>query len=932
MSGGGTNTTTSSNAPPQAFTDAYKGVVGQAQTVAGQPLQQYPGQIVAGLSPDQQRGITDTQSAAGIAAPYINSAAQHIDAATTPIWNNVPQFSAANVGQYQNPYTDSVVDATQRQFNNQNQIQQQGIIGDSISKGAFGGDRQAVASGITAGQQQLAQAPVIAGLRNQAYNQALQEFNQQQGAHISADEANAWLNSQAGAAMGSLGQEALGTSLTEANALLGVGGLEQTQAQANLNVPYQQFIQQQAYPFQTTGWLANIAEGLGGASGGTSSTSSPAPSVASQIGGAGAAGIGILGQTGAFGPNGYLTGSGGSAANGSTGISGGDNFYSDGGGGVSSYGQARGGGIVQHRAPGGGIDSFPAPGASSAQIPTGVPDVGMSVVPGADGMGSVPPSHGTMNILKDYGHTSTTSKSDNLGGLLSLAGGIVGGIYGGPVGSMAGSQLGNAVGSSINVARGGTVPFPGERARPPGTGRGIVSNDNWGWPDNKPVQRRAAGGYTVSVDPSTHGGPGVPMLSYAPGGGGITAGGGGNQTVSDYLASQMAAGLARPPAPPVAPQMQAPAPAAPVKPPEFDQSGNFIGIGMNPAALHGDSNGMETDSGAMRRGGIVARAPGGDIPGDGFESPTSVPIDPLDQALPLPPVPPRGGGIVSSPSAKMVDGPPPPPPPSAKEETNKETGRGIKRDEPTSSPWRTLTNIGFGIMGGTSPQAGVNIGRGALTGIELSDKEHQADLQQQLRRDQMETNAAYRQGLLGVRNRHEDSYGDLAAARVQRLQDLSANPKNWAPMGSPDAQGNVIYYNKNDPTQTVTGPAMGMKPGEAARVDETRRRGDQADQRIEISQQHQTWLEQNAVDQREATRAADLYNRSIETDPITGVKKPKMTLPEALATVRKTFPGGGGGGQQAPAAQAPVFTEGQTYVDGSGNKAVYRGGKFVPVP
>ena len=361
MSGGGsgsTNTVTSTSQPPAAYLNAYSNVNNQAQNVASTPYQQYQGNLVAPLSPDQQAGIQATENAQGAANPFINSAASEIGQSTTPIWSNAQQFSPDAVSQYELPYTQQVVNATQNEFQNQNSQQQQGIVGNAISAGAWGGDRSAVAQGIVAGQEQLAQAPVIAGLQNQGYSQALNEFNTQQQAQIGANEANNWLASQAGYGMANLGQEAQNTQLSGANALTSVGGLEQQQAQQSLNVPYEQYTAAQAYPFQTTGWLANIAEGLGGASGGSSSTTSPGASTASQIAGTGLAGVGALGQTGAFGTssnnyNGWLSNlfGSGSSFNGASGSP-----YSYGAAGYTGAGPfiARGG-KVPERATGGGI-------------------------------------------------------------------------------------------------------------------------------------------------------------------------------------------------------------------------------------------------------------------------------------------------------------------------------------------------------------------------------------------------------------------------------------------------------------------------------------------------------------------------------------------------------------------------------------------------
>lgn len=297
--GCGSNTTTSVQQPNPTFQAAYTNLLSQANSVASQPLQQYSGNIVAPLNSDQTSAINTINNSQGIANPYINQANTDLTAATQPLWNNVSQFSPSAVQQYESPYTQQVVGATQAAFNNQNAQQFNQARGSSAAAGAFGGDREAVLESQLAGQQQASEAPVIANLENQGYTTALGEFNTQQQNQLSANEANAWLNSQAGFGEMNLGTEAQNSALSGAAAQLQGGTLEQQQAQENLNVPYEQFLQQQAYPFQTTSWLEGLTEGVGSEAGGTSSTTTPAPSLLSQLGGIGLAAASLFERGGA---------------------------------------------------------------------------------------------------------------------------------------------------------------------------------------------------------------------------------------------------------------------------------------------------------------------------------------------------------------------------------------------------------------------------------------------------------------------------------------------------------------------------------------------------------------------------------------------------------------------------------------------------------
>lgn len=296
--GKGTNTVTQNSQPPAAVLQNYTNLTNQANNLAQQPLQQYSGPLVAGFTPFQQEAFNTIEHSQNISAPYINAAAQLASSASAPI-NPMP-VGTADINKYLSPYTQDVVNATQDEFNNQNAIQNQSVVGNAIQNGAWGGDRSAVAQGILANQQKLAQSPVIAGLYNTGFNTALGEANVQQQANIGAQEASGWLGENAGFALGNLGQEAQSTALTGASSLLSAGGLQQALEQEKLNIPYEQFAQGQAYPWQVLGQAANIAEGLGGASGGTSSTTSPGPSVLGQVAGAGLTGLGILGDLGVF--------------------------------------------------------------------------------------------------------------------------------------------------------------------------------------------------------------------------------------------------------------------------------------------------------------------------------------------------------------------------------------------------------------------------------------------------------------------------------------------------------------------------------------------------------------------------------------------------------------------------------------------------------
>jgi hypothetical protein len=111
---------------------------------------------------------------------------------------------------------------------------------------------------------------------------------------LSAAQNTAARQLAAGSQLGTLGNTAQTEALTEANAQVNAGTLEQQTQQAEDTANYNQYLQQQAYPFETEGWLANIVEGLGSQSGGTSTgqTTTDTSALSSILGGA--AGLGSL--------------------------------------------------------------------------------------------------------------------------------------------------------------------------------------------------------------------------------------------------------------------------------------------------------------------------------------------------------------------------------------------------------------------------------------------------------------------------------------------------------------------------------------------------------------------------------------------------------------------------------------------------------------
>ena len=311
---GGTNTVVQNTAPPPQVMQAYQSVLAQANALAQQPQQQYGGNMIAGFTPQQLAAMQEINQAQGSALPYLNTAAQYAGFGAAPVFPNVMQYNSQNLQGFIDPYTQQVTSGLQSLFDTQNQEQQQSVVGNAISAGAWGGDRASVAQAELARQQQLAQNPQLAQVLQQGFGQAQNTLTQQQNLQLQGMEGDAWRAANAAYQFGGLGSQVQSNLLGGASALMQSGALGQQLNQEALNIPYEQFAGQQAYPFQTLSWLDQIATGVGSGMGGTGTTTSPGVSTLSQLGGLGLAGLGLAGQFGLFGSGAGATAAGLSAA------------------------------------------------------------------------------------------------------------------------------------------------------------------------------------------------------------------------------------------------------------------------------------------------------------------------------------------------------------------------------------------------------------------------------------------------------------------------------------------------------------------------------------------------------------------------------------------------------------------------------------------
>lgn len=332
------NTTTYIQDVP-AYEQSYlSNLLGQASTIASQPYQQFPGQEVAGFSPDQTQAFSNVENlanngawqgadtaanasaaaGANTASGIYGAGAGDVNAATTynPLAAASPYLNAAaataspqGISSYLSPYTNDVVGGLVNTANqNWNNNIMPGVDDAFIGTGQFASGRNAQVIGQAANtfEQNLEgsvsnaletgyntagnQAATEAGVLGNAANTAASATGAQASNLLSAGNTLGNLAATQAGAQGAAAtnvantaQTGLNTGVTAASALQDVGQAQQNLSQQSINQAMTDFQNQTMFPQQEAGFLSNIIHGLPAM--GTSGTlAGQQPATTNQVG------------------------------------------------------------------------------------------------------------------------------------------------------------------------------------------------------------------------------------------------------------------------------------------------------------------------------------------------------------------------------------------------------------------------------------------------------------------------------------------------------------------------------------------------------------------------------------------------------------------------------------------------------------------------
>jgi len=316
--GGGGSQPASQTVTQQNAVSAYaapyvENMLGKAQALTNQPYQNYGGQRTADFTGLQNQAFgqagnlgvmgqtTDASQLAGMAG--IGALNQQYN----PMMARTQNFGMGAASQYMNPYAMAALQPElYEQARNSAMLGQQNQA-RAVGQGAFGGSRSALVEAERQRNLGMQQGNTISQGMNTAYNNAMQQFNQDQARQMQAQQANIGQQqfganlglqglqaaNQAANTLGQLGQNQYAQQTGNINLQNQLGTQQQQQQQNILNQQYQDFQAQKQNPYNQLSFMQSMLSGLPLQS--STQNVYQNPSMVSQVAGLGTAGVAGLG-------------------------------------------------------------------------------------------------------------------------------------------------------------------------------------------------------------------------------------------------------------------------------------------------------------------------------------------------------------------------------------------------------------------------------------------------------------------------------------------------------------------------------------------------------------------------------------------------------------------------------------------------------------
>jgi hypothetical protein len=311
--GGNTGSQTSVSELPEWAKPYAKSTLEKGAALTETPYQTYNAPRIAGFSPMQQQA---QQGAANMQTNFGTGAGMDIAgmAALGGLGQNYQggnfyggRFSPRSAAQYMSPFIENAMQPQLREAQRASDIMGQQQNAQAVGRGAFGGSRDALMRAERERNLGMQQGDIRAKGYQTAYEQAANQFNQDMSRGLTAQQ----LGEQSRQFGANLGLQGLNTALQGAGQLgtLGsqqfqqgmdinklqstYGAQQQALQQQGLDTAYQDFLNQQNYPYKQLGFMSDMIRGLPLGQQSTQSMYQSPGSLAGQLGGLGMGAYGL---------------------------------------------------------------------------------------------------------------------------------------------------------------------------------------------------------------------------------------------------------------------------------------------------------------------------------------------------------------------------------------------------------------------------------------------------------------------------------------------------------------------------------------------------------------------------------------------------------------------------------------------------------------
>jgi hypothetical protein len=262
--------------------------MGRAQSLTDinqNPYVSYEGQRTAGLNPLQQQGFMGASNL-GVADQLGQGSALAMMGGLGGL--NPGQFGKAEADQYMSPYIQNVLNVQKQNATRDYARQLPGLGAGAARVGGFGGTRSALMQSEAQRNLMNQMQGIDAQGMQSAFTNAQQQFNTDQGRRMQGYGQAI----QGAGVLGQLGQQQFAQQAGASEAQQKAGASLRDIEQERLSNQYQDFIDQQNYPYQQLAFMSDILRGVPTSDAASKLYRQP-PNMAGQIAGLGL-GLGSL--------------------------------------------------------------------------------------------------------------------------------------------------------------------------------------------------------------------------------------------------------------------------------------------------------------------------------------------------------------------------------------------------------------------------------------------------------------------------------------------------------------------------------------------------------------------------------------------------------------------------------------------------------------